>query len=56
MWPVRGGGGVAEAKLAVRDVAQLTVRYVEGGGYRTGGYVRGIVKGLRGRESGGGGG
>jgi len=54
VWPVRGGGGVAVAKLAVRDVAQLTVRYDDGGGYRTGGYVRGIVKGLSGREAGGG--
>jgi len=56
VWPVRGGGGVAMAKLAVRDVAQLTARYVVGGGDRTGGYVRGVVDGLRGRGAGGGGG
>jgi len=54
VWPVRGGGGVAVADPAVRDVAQLTARYVVGGGERTGGYVRGAVVGLRGRGAGGG--
>ena len=54
MWPVRGRSGVAVAKLAVRDVAQLTTRYVVGGGGRTGGYVRGVVEGLRGRGAAGG--
>jgi len=53
VWSVRGGGGVAVAKLAVRDVAQLTARYVVGGGDRTGGYVRGVMEGLRGRRAGG---
>ena len=48
------GGGVAVAKLAVRDVAQLTARYVVGGGDRTGGYARGVVEGLRGHGAGGG--
>jgi len=64
VWSVRGGGGVIVAKLAVRDAAQLTARYVVGGGDRTGGYargvaegyVRGVVDGLRGRGDGGGGG
>jgi len=51
VWPVRGGGVVAVAKLAVRDVAQLTARYFAGGGDRTGGYVRRVVKELRGREA-----
>jgi len=46
------GGG----KLAVRDVAQLTARYVVGGGDLTGGYVRGVVVELRRRGAGGGGG
>ena len=44
------------AKLAVRDVAQVTARYVVGGGGRTGGYVREVVEGWRGRGAGGGGG
>jgi len=56
VWPVRGGGGVVAAKLAVRDVAQLTARYVVGGGDRTGGYDRGVVEGLRGLGAGEGGG
>jgi len=54
VWPVRGGGGIAVAKLAVRDVAQLTARYVVGGRDRTGGYTRGVVEGLSGRGAGGG--
>ena len=44
------------AKLAMRDVAQLTARYVVGGSDRTGGFVRGVVEGLRGCWAGGGGG
>jgi len=52
VWPVRGGGRVSVAKLVVRDVAQLTMRYVVGGGDRTGGYARGVVEGLRGRRDG----
>jgi len=56
LWPVRGGGGVAVAKLAVRDVAQLTARYVVAGGDRTVGYAWGVVEGLRGRGAGEGGG
>jgi len=55
VWPVRGGGGIAVAKLAVRDVAQVTARWVVGGGDRTGGYVRGIAEGLRDRGDGRGG-
>jgi len=49
VWPVRGGGGVSVVALAVRDVAQLTARYVVGGEDRTGEYVRGVLEGLRGR-------
>jgi len=44
------------AELAVWDVAQLTARYVVGGGDQPGGYVRGIVEGWRGRGAGGQGG
>jgi len=51
--PVRGGGGVAVAKLAVWDVAQLTARYVAGAGDRREGHVRGVVGGFRGRGAGG---
>jgi len=54
VWPVRGGGGVAVAKLAMRDVAQLTARYFVGGGDRTGRYVRGVLEGWRGGGGGGG--
>jgi len=53
VWPVRGGSGVAVAKLAVRDVAQLTARYVVGGGDREGRYDRVVVEGWRGRGAGG---
>jgi len=55
VWPVRGGGGVAVSKLALRDVAQLTARYVVGEGDRTGGYVGGVMEGLNDRGAGGGG-
>jgi len=43
--PVRGSGGVAVAGLAVWDVAQLTARYVVGGGDRTGGTFGGLWRG-----------
>ena len=40
----------------MRDVAQLTTRYVEGGEERTWGYGWGVLNGLRGRQAEGGGG